>query len=168
MKLAWPTDAGGGAIPGPGACVDSIRLACARDVDGDASAEVLAEVAYRIVFGSQRDCRAKSSEPSWSMNAIVALSPPTSGQPGWQAKGVVAYPQCNADVCPGSDTLVGFVMLPSGETAVRVSIDSGGGDCAETEYEDIRMLAHGAWKTLARRTTRACDGTREPEENDVY
>jgi hypothetical protein len=166
VKSAFLPDRGGGAIIGPSQCVDRVALSCAPDLDGVTGDEVLAEVSYHVPMGG-RGCHQHRSE-AWDMRVVVALSPPTATRKTFEPRGIVGYPVCNSDVCPGHDTPTGFVRLPSGENAIRMAIVSGAGDCGHTERDEIRTLHGSEWVSVAEKTTRTCDTSAEPEENDVY
>jgi hypothetical protein len=154
-KAAWPPNRGGD-IPGPLSCIKSVRVACAPDLDGLPGREVLAEVSYRILLNSVKDCATTEIVDAWDMVAVVALSPPEAGRTAWRPRGVVGYPQCNADVCPSHDTITGFVLLPSGETGVRVSVLSTGGECLRDVREEIRTLSGHEFLPVAGKVVQPC------------
>lgn len=152
---AWPPNRGGD-IPGPLSCIKSVRVACAPDLDGLPGREVLAEVSYRLLLNSEKDCSTTDIANAWDMVAVVALSPPEAGRTAWRPRGVVGYPQCNADVCPSHDTITGFALLPSGETGIRVTMLMTGGECLRDVRDEIRTLNGRAFLPLATKILRPC------------
>jgi hypothetical protein len=167
-KRAWPTDAGGGTVPGPGACVDQLTVTCAPNLDGVPGPEVLAEISYRILVSAGRDCSTAQKSDAWEMRAVVALSPPEAAGARWRTRGLVGYPRCTADVCRGDERLDGFVWLPGGHAGVRIAVTSSGGACGFEEWKEIRTLREGAWMPVLRETSRRCGQPVEPEEDDVF
>jgi hypothetical protein len=153
IKRAWPANPGGGEIPGPerSPCITQIRLSCAPNLDGLPDRDILAEISYRFLLNSEKNCATKNLLDVWDMKAVVTLSPPAADRKTWKPRGIVGYPQCMADVCPGYDTITGFVLLPSGEVGIRVRMTLTGGECRDEKWEEIRTLGKRGPTTLAAR-----------------
>ena len=149
-------------------CVREITVRCAPDLDAAAGAEVLAEIEYRILIGGARDCETKDSNGVWEMTGLVALSPPGPGRTDWTARGLIGYPHFTADNGGTETSVLRFVRLPSGETALHTSLYSDPGDCGPGTDESIVVLRDGKWAHVAGRTIHACSRPDEPEEWDVF
>jgi hypothetical protein len=53
-----------------------------------------------------------------------------------------------ADVCPGHDTITGFVLLPSSEIGIRVRTWLNRGECRDEQWDEIRTLGGRGPTTL--------------------
>jgi hypothetical protein len=53
---------GGGEIPGPAPapCITQIRLSCAPELNGRPGSDLLAEVSYRLLLNSEKNCATKA------------------------------------------------------------------------------------------------------------
>lgn len=165
-RNAWPKADPGTSSLAPMGCVESIRISCATDLDGEPGAEVLAEIAYHAY---QPDCAAARRNGVSVTVAVVALSPGRAGAP-WSARGLLGFRGFDA---PGIESpplfeLSGFVRLPSGEAAVRALESTDGGDCSGGRVDQILLFDRGNWAVVAARTITACNQLAEPDETDHF
>jgi hypothetical protein len=152
----------------PNGCPQTVRVSCAPDLDGDGTAEVLAEIEHRVLLNEKTDCHTKASNDVWEITSVVALSPPGVGRPGWAPKGLIGYKRYDAGEGGATISLEGFVRLPSGEIAIAVRYHWGGGDCDGGESEALLVLRAGRWVAAARKTLQECNQSEEPEAGDVF
>jgi hypothetical protein len=152
----------------PSGCPQAVRVSCAPDLDGDGTAEVLAEIDHRVLLNEQTDCNTKNLGDVWEFTSVVALSPPGVGRPGWTPKGLIGYKRYDAGEGGSTISLEGFVRLPSGEPAVAMRYHWGGGDCEGGESGALLVLRAGRWVAAARQTLQECNQSEEPEAGDVF
>lgn len=166
-RNAWPkSDPALTSSLAPMGCVDGIRISCATDLDGEPGSEVLAEIAYRVY---QPDCVSAHRNSVTPTRAIVALSPPNA-RSAWSARGLLGYRAFDAPgiEAPPSLEVVGIVLLPSGEAAVRARESTDAGDCSGGRIDQVLLFGNGTWSVVTARTITACNERAEPDDADPF
>ena len=140
----------------PIGCIEQVSISCATDLDGDASAEVIAEIRY---LAGTDECAAARRRGVTSTRALLAFVPPSPGSAAWRLLGLIGYN--GFDVAgvesPAATKLSGFVRLPDGRTALRVTRENDGADCSGQRTVDLLAAPDGKLTQIATRELRACN-----------
>ncbi|MDQ2643874.1 MAG: hypothetical protein M3020_08680 [Myxococcota bacterium] len=152
-RAAWDPEADWMA---PSGCVEQVSISCATDLDGKAGDEVVGEIRY--IAGTE-PCAAARSRRVTSTRALLAFVPPTPDSAGWRLLGLIGYDgfEVPGEESPATTQLAGFVRLPDGRTALRVTRANDGGDCSGQRLVDLLTATDGKLTEIASRELRACN-----------
>ncbi len=149
-------DVWGADYRAPIGCVEQVSISCATDLDGNDGAEVIGEIRY---LAGTDECAAAGRRGVTTTRALLAFVPPGPDSAGWRLLGLIGYSGFDVpgEESPATTELSGFVRLPDGGTALRVTRANDGADCSGQRTVELLAAPDGKLTEIATRELRACN-----------